>query len=368
MFVSEARIAANRRNGALGKGPTSALGKSISSRNSLRTGLTGEGRVTLEGVAEEIARQVEAFTLDMKPKTEAGAALIGQMALLSVRMGRAAEHEIAATAHRVRHAIENFDEERFDAAAALFETLADNPRSTLRKLRKSPEGVERLLDVWTDLRADLTVGSWGDEQLEQAVNLTGLKARHARGTLIGALTRALGGDFAALDDDEGGGLDNAARKAWARARLFEAIDGEIATLEAHAETIDFETIDLDRAEAPDRALFDASKPACLARRYEAEASRGFFRALREFRKVEAEFAATAPQAPARPVPTPASAPIPTPNPASPPSEMGSFREMPAPADRMPARSVPVARSSEIPVVRDASGQPLSIGRPVKAAG
>jgi hypothetical protein len=276
-------------------------------------------------------------------------------------MERAAEHEIAATAHRVRHAIENFDEERLDAADALFEKLADEPRSTLRKLRKSPEGVDRLVDAWTDLRNDLTVGVWDTEQLEQAVNLTGLKARHATGTMLGGLTKALNGDFGALGQEEGAGLDGDARKGWAKARLFEAIDGEIAALGAHVETLDFEMIDLDRAEAPELALFDDSKPACLARRYEAEASRGFFRALREFRKVEAEFAATV-----EPATAPTSAPAP--KPASPSSEMGSFREMPLTTDRKPARSLSAAGSNENPLVRDASGQPLSLGRPVKAAG
>jgi hypothetical protein len=47
-------------------------------------------------------------------------------------------------------------------------------------------------------------------------------------------------------------------------------------------------IALDRLEAPERALFDASREATLARRYETEAQRGFFRALNEFRLVEAE--------------------------------------------------------------------------------
>ena len=361
MIVSEARIAANRRNGALGKGPTSERGKSISSQNSLIHGLSGKGLVTPEGDAEAIARRAREFTADMRPRSEAGAALIGQMAILSVRVERAAEYDSAATAHRVRHAVDAFDEGRIDDAAALFATLADDPRSTLRKLRKSPEGVERLLDAWDDLRCDLTVGTWGEEQVERAVHLTGLKSRHAGGTLLGALSRALDGDFAALDDEEGAGLDVEARKAWAKARLFGAIDEQTAGLEAHAETLDYETIDLDRAEAPGRALFDASKPACLARRYEADASRGFFRALREFRKVEADFAASAQPAQARP-----STQTPDPTPASPPAKMGSSRETPPPAERMPGRSVPDAVPTEVAVVRDGAGQPLSIGRPAQA--
>ena len=42
----------------------------------------------------------------------------------------------------------------------------------------------------------------------------------------------------------------------------------------------------DRDEAGRRAMFDPSKEATLARRYEAAAERGFFRALKEFRQLE----------------------------------------------------------------------------------
>ncbi len=99
-----------------------------------------------------------------------------------------------------------------------------------------------------------------------------------------------------------------------KAALFERIDVEIAALKTHRETLDFETIAIDRAEAGSRALFDASKSACLARRYEAEADRGFYKALKELRKVEAESAAREESAPA------ASQPIETAD------EVGSFRE------------------------------------------
>ena len=361
MLVSEARIRANRANGALGRGPTSAPGKAVSRRNSLKAGLSGKTTVTPEGVAEEIARRVEALTVEMRPRTTAGASLIVQMATCSVRMERAAEHETAAIAFRVRHAVDAFDEERIEAADLVFEKLADEPRSGLRQLRKSPEGLEKLCESWEDLRNDLTVGVWGDDQLERAVNLAGLKARHAGGTMFAALTQAIRGDFSALDPGEGGGLDDAARRSWANSRLFAMIDEQIAALEAHAETLDFETIDLDRAEAPGRALFDDSKPACLARRYEAEASRGFFRALKEFRKVEADFVDQA-------QPTPVEAPVSAAIPPSPASRMGSIRETPPSPDRPPVRTAPVAGPREIPVVRDASGLPLSIGRPLQTAG
>jgi hypothetical protein len=47
--------------------------------------------------------------------------------------------------------------------------------------------------------------------------------------------------------------------------------------------VDDETAAKLRTEAGKRALFDSSKEACLARKYEAAAQRGFFKALKELR-------------------------------------------------------------------------------------
>jgi hypothetical protein len=328
MHVSEARLAANRLNGLKGKGPTTEAGRLNSRKNSLKHGLTGEGVVVPEGDAEEIQARAEALTADMKPKSPAGLILITQMATLSVRAERAAEQELAQTSMRVRNAADAFDEERIERANELFEGLADDPRNNLRKLKKMPEGVELLVDAWTDLRHDLTAepaAIWTAEQLEQAARMTGLKAQHARGSRLGALSRGFWGDFAALGEGEGAGLDEEFRREWARAQLLERIDAEIADLEAHYETLDFQTIALDRLEAGQRALFDPSKPASLARRYESEARNGFFKALKEFHRVEAEHEASVEATPSRPAPT-----LPEP-------KMGSFRETTSTLRREPSR-------------------------------
>jgi hypothetical protein len=274
MIVSDARIAANILNGSRGKGPLSPETRAISAQNSLKHGLTGKGIVASESEREEIDRRIEALTDDMKPISQAGVFLIAQMATLSRRAENAAEQEAAAIARNVRHAADDFDEQLIEAADALFHELADDPRNNLRKLRKSPEGVARLADEWHDLKADLGIDpepKWTASQLERAGYLLGLKRQHARGSRIGALSRAYWGDFAGLGKLDGAGLVEVARKAWAKAALFEAIDAEIAALEEHYLTLDFDTIDLDRAEAGSRALFDSSKSATLARRYEGEA-------------------------------------------------------------------------------------------------
>jgi hypothetical protein len=359
MIVSEARMAANSASSALSNGPSSPEGREISRRNGLKHGLTGRGIVVPEGDAEEIARRGADLTADMKPRSTAGSMLIGQMARLSLRAERAAERESAAIAMHVRHAVDAFDEERIERADQLFDGLGDDPRNNLRKLSKMPEGVERLIDGWRDLRNDLASDHkvhWTASHLVQGASMLGVKSEHARGTRLGALTRAYWGDFDALSDADGGDLDQKARRAWAKARLFERIDAEIAALEAHYETLDFETIELDRAEAGQRALFDPSKPACLARRYESEARRGFFKALKEFREVEAEFEARVESAP-----TP-------PEPSQPEPRMGSSRETAPPPDREPSRGDRQAPMAESSTVRVADDRPLVDKTPVKTPG
>ena len=348
MPCSEAQLAANRANAAKSKGPVTERGKMISRRNSLKHGWSGEGIVTAEGDAEEVRGRIEAFTAEMKPRTTAGVLLIARMATLSVRSERAAEQENAAIARNVRHAADDFDERRIEEANALYEALADDPRGNLRRLKKRPEGVERLIDGWLDLRADLTANPepiWTSEQLEQAARMTGVKAQHARGSRLGELSRGFWGDFSDLGELDGG-LDEKSRREWARSRLLDLIDAEIAALEAHYETLDFEIIEIDRAEAGARALFDSSKPACLARRYESEASRGFLKALNEFRKVEAEAAARAEAAPTAPKPAVAG------------PGLGSFRETAPPPDRRPSRTLPEAPMFELPGGVDRDGQPF----------
>jgi hypothetical protein len=312
-----------------------------------------------DGEAEKIRARLQALTAEMNPQTAAGAILITKMATLSVRMERAADHETAAIALNVRHAAENFDDERIEAAKTLFEQLADDPRATLRKLKRTSEGVERLLDAWTDLRADLAVEPkpiWSDDQVELAANLIGLKARHAQASRFAALTRAMNGDFAALSASDGAGLDEAGRKEWAMVALFEAIDAEMVALEAHHDTLDFDTLALDRAEAGVRALFDDSKSATLARRYEADARRGFFKALKEFRQIEAEFAAQAEATPTAPSSAQAG------------STVGSFRQRTAPPAREPVRPSADSSLPENSSRKGEDGQPLVYVPSVKTRG
>jgi hypothetical protein len=334
------------------------------SRNSLKHGLTGSGVVVHQDDATEVEARNQALQAELAPQSAMGAILVRQMALLSVRMERGARQELAAIAVRVRHAAADFDEERIERVEQLLEQIGDDPRGNLRRLKKMPEGVIRLGRAWRDLRADLArepKPTWTASHLVRAGNLVGVREEDARGSRLGALSRAAWGDFEALADHEGRGLDDDARRAWARARLLEQIDAEVAGLEAHLETLDFEMIEQDRAEAGDRALFDSSREAALARRYESEARRGFFQALKEFRKVEAE-AAEREDVAASPPQVPAQGRVPDP--------LASFREGqplsagdPIPVNFDTSAAPFWALSRDVEVVRGPDGRAVTIGRP-----
>ncbi len=366
MPTSEARIAANQRNSLFSTGPKSIEGRRIAARNSLKHGLSGAGTVLAADDHAEVERLDRAFTNEMGPKSELGSELVHHLASITVRLRRASRQEFAATDERVRNAPENFDNERDAMAETLFEALHENPRANLRKLRRTPEGVILLLEAWHELKADLTRPSkprWTAAQMVTMGNLLGIREEDVRGSQIGVLSDAIWGDFDRLGDHEGGNLKEDDRKAWARQQVAELIDETCADLEAHAETFDYETIELDRAESGDRALFDTSKPAVLARRYESELSRRLLKTLNEFKEAEARAAEVAAS---KPKPSAAAPP-----PASP---LASFREEKRDLATTPLGSIPPelrpvdgSYGKGVEMARGADGQPLTFVRNAAAS-
>jgi hypothetical protein len=291
--ISEARIRANQQNAQRSSGPKTPEGKAVSRRNGLKHGLTGQGIVLAEADVSEVDVRASALMTELAPKSTLGAILVGQMATLSVRMERGAKREEEALATRVRHAGETFDHDRIDLAEAIYGILGEDPRAGLIDLKRLPEGVDRLIEAWADLREVLTrfvlPHQWEGSHQSTLGLLLGLRPDPMRRTRADQLSLAVR-NMGNLADPEWIALESKARQMYARDRLVERIDEEIAKLEAHRLTFNFEAIELDRQGAADLALFDTSREAILARRYESEARRGFFKALEQLRKVEAEAA------------------------------------------------------------------------------
>ena len=348
MIASDARIAANRLNAQKSTGPKSAEGKERSRANAVKHGMTGEGIALGSEEAAAVEARLSGFGADYRPVTTAGRALARRAAMLSVRLERCAIREAAAISTRARAAAAEFDEARAPEVEEHFGKLEADPAGSIRRLRRMPEGVDRLVATWKDLRWELARRGptyWDAPKGAMASLLTGRKPGGLGMGRAEALSNAVQGFLRSLEDSDGAGLDDKARRDWARRELLALMAGMVAGLEAHRATLDLDAIAADRAGAGARALFDPSKEATLARKYEAAADREMHRALKEMKAVEAEAAAEAaapagspaplgsfsPVAPARPA-TPPPAPCPAPS-----ASRSGADEGPTPAPIAPGR-------------------------------
>ena len=363
MPTSEARINANRINAQMSTGPRTTEGKERSRANGLKHGLTGAGIVLLEEDASEVELRAKALMAELDPRSTLGKILVGQLATLSVRMERGAKREEEALAGRVRHATEAFDHDRVDHVEFLFDTIADDPRGHLIELRRSPEGVDRLIEGWQELRGVLTRSSfdhdWDAPHQAMLGHLVGQRPDQAKGSRNDSLSMAVRYKPVTITDPDWTPLGIRERRAWARDRLVERIDLEIAGLEEHRRTLDIGAIELDRLGAADMALFDTSRDGTLARRYESEARRGFFKSLKELQKAEAEVKAVEED---RPVPVTAIEPIAEPEPAP----LGSSCAGAPPSPRQPEPTdlewPSLAPSTLDGAARGLDGRVIAIGR------
>ena len=296
---SPARLTANRANALRSTGPKTAAGKERSRSNALKHGLTGAG-VAIP--TEDLARVEERFGAlsdELAPRTVLGAVLVKRVAMISVRLDRCVTREAAALSDRSEQAGDAFDEARMEEVQRLVNMLNDDPAGAVRKLRRMPEGVDRIIAGWTSIRQDLDdpgLLGWYTAQRQLATMLEGRPSGSLGSCRAEALFLATSGEFHRLVPGDGDGLDDLDRREWAVDRLRELVDARLADLRDHRATLDLDAIARARARSADKSLFDPSPEAVLARKYEAAAERALFRTLQELRQVEAE-AKPEPEAP-----------------------------------------------------------------------
>ena len=221
--------------------------------------------------------------------------LAHRAAVLSVRMEQAADRDLQQTAASAQAGREAFDADRASLIDGLITDLdaAADPASILTDLAATPDGMAYLLGAWEDLHAAIA-----------------------------------GGDASALDRAALWlGRDRAAGES--AGNLLRRIDAERARLEALANSPALvaatRQLQSARHQAGVLARFDPSPEAVLARRYEAAAERGMYRALKaikDLRQGKPEEAALLlpdlssflPQVPSR-----------SPVPPARPAPLGSFR-------------------------------------------
>ena len=285
--TSTARINANRNNALKSTGPKTPEGKSASRLNAFKHGLASEG--TLLAASEDprlVDRRAKAFAREFDAVGEVGELLAHRAAVLSVRMESMAEREMIAVESKMDEARDQFDRDRLDEIEGWIGQLDDIEvfPSALDSLESVPEGVAHLLATWKQLQADIRSddGPASNQAKTRAALWLGLAVE----------------EVAPLKH----GQTNPIEAEIARLRL-----------KADAMTAQVKRINTHRERAALLAGFDPSPEATLARRYEAAAERGMYRAIRAIkdarRAQQVDLATVLPTPPPTTQPAPSSAPL-----------------------------------------------------------
>ena len=323
MPCSAAQLAANRANAMKSTGPRSDEGKERSRANAYKHGLTGAGVVLSSEDAEALDSRLDALMADIKPADESARLLVHRAALHSVRMDRLARQEAGATNARVAKARAELSRDRRAEAEQLLRLIAAEPAATVRRLRATPEGVDVMVDEWTKLKADLDHEEgtrWTRVHSYRADYLHGSDSGMVGASYYEAWTRAYEGKYDLLRPDHFRDCKTESdRKQLALQRLGELVDADLEQIKEDRASMEALGFDAAMEYAEDVALFDPSKEGELARKYEAAAERGFYRALKELKELRREARAEARAA----------------GPTRPPAGLASFP--PAPASAPPAQ-------------------------------
>ena len=283
MATSEARILANRRNSLKSSGP-SPEARLRTRTNALKHGLTGAGVVLPGEDKVAVEDRFEALFREFDPKTERAAILVERAAYLSVRLQRCQRFDVATLSKRVRHAVESFNQERAAEINRAIDRLDQEPEIVVERLRSDPDGLDWMIHQWQSLRQALTHGDglgFGTSELTTMHNLMGEPFDRRMSSRGWPMVQAIRGCFDNLDPAEVAGLPDGSKPEWARGQLLATIDEQVSALKGERVLLDTSALKQDQDEAVDRVLFDPSKEAILARRYEAATERSLLKTFRE---------------------------------------------------------------------------------------
>lgn len=288
MPSSPERIASNRANAARSTGPKTSEGKARSRGNALTHGLSGAGIAIPGEDAKVVEARFEALAEDLKARGERERILAHRAAFLALRLERCARYEAAVITDSIRFAGANFDDARKAAVEDALARLPAEPATSLRRLGRTPEGVEWLVGAWDRLLGDLDdLGLFTFEHVVRAENLTGRRSDEMGLSRVAALTRAMSGDFRFIEPpgsptEPHDPARDRARSDQARADLRRLLlDGGDRARDLRA-ALPLDEIARSRDEAALRCLFNPSQGAATYRRYEAAAARELHDTLAQF--------------------------------------------------------------------------------------
>ena len=348
MPSSDARISANRRNASKSTGPKTPEGKARSRENAYKHGLTGDGVVLPIEDGAVVAGRFATLQEEFAPTTLMGSILVKRIAMLSVRLDRSYRQEAAALAVRVESARPDRIDARKAEAEHLLRWIGAEPVTNHRRLMEFPEGVDALIVEGEKMKADLDHPGetrWIYTHYHQADYMHGNLSTNIDQSDYMCWTMALNGNDQHIKPEHFQGMNDEAKRLHALERLAGLVDADIARLRAYRATMDTAGRDAELTRAPEVALFDPSKDAILARKYEAAAERGIYRAIQQLQEIEAGEEVEDEEADI---------------PARPPGKLASFFRSESPADTMapaPLPDIPPAPPGRpmLPAKRSRSG-------------
>jgi len=224
MMISDARLAANRRNAARSTGPKTVEGKAASRRNALKHGLTGTA-VDLDD-ASVVAERAAPLIDEVKPRWSWQTWVAGEVAGITHRLDRLRREEAKLRDLVAYRALTTWDDDQRLAAANLGSRLASDPARVVLQLRATPQGCDWLIDRWVALAhladfAESGAGKgWTSAQRRLAFDLLG-KPPEARAEVLGMVLDEAGQILGPIRSDS----------AVARAALAELRDRRAAVAE-----------------------------------------------------------------------------------------------------------------------------------------
>jgi hypothetical protein len=185
MIVSEARLAANRRNALRSTGPKTEEGKQKSRANALKHGLCAS--VVVAEDAKLVQQRASDWFDALKPQNEFQSWLVDEVAIISLRIDRCERMERRSRDVKAMKAELCWEDDRRLDAVRLGGLLSKRPDEVVEELRRTPQGCEWLMARWAMLAhvADLK-GSWTLEQSRLAFDLLGTPAELREGIKPGA--------------------------------------------------------------------------------------------------------------------------------------------------------------------------------------
>jgi hypothetical protein len=199
MIVSEARLAANRRNAQRSTGPKTEEGKQRSRANALKHGLCASV-VVAEDVKLVQQRASDWFDA-LKPQNEYQSWLVDEVAIISLRIDRCERMERRARDVKAMRAELCWEDDRRLDAVRLGGLLSKRPDEVVEELRRTPQGCEWLMTRWAMLAHTADVkGSWTPEQSRMAFDLLGTPIEFREGMKPGAALDLDGRMIESADD------------------------------------------------------------------------------------------------------------------------------------------------------------------------